>query len=197
MMIFLAFLIGTHKMLQVIVATVFISLISLSRSGMLTILSHIIIAQGTIKIFWFWPESIALFLNSAKVTTWILIFISLLFYILQYTSISVNLNARLIDSKLFQLILAPIAILTMLLSFSVAVLWIDLFSLTFLDLVQERFWKGGFLYIYIQYLPIGLLLHALLWVFLLFPKTYTRKTTINYDEDIYEQNKTIYEKTDE
>ena len=135
LMIFFAFLIGIHKMLQVIVATTCTTLITLWWSWSLSFLSYSIAQQGTLQIFGFWSNDIVSFISSAELTTSLLIFVGLLIYTIQYSTSSIVMSSGLLQSKLLQFVRSPLAIVSMIISLTVAVLGIDVFSLSFLTYV--------------------------------------------------------------
>lgn len=180
LMIFFAFLIGTHKMLQVIVSTTCISLITLWWSWTLSYLSYTIAQQNTLEIFGFWSADIASFVQSAEITTSVLIFVGLLIYAIQYASSSVMMTWMILQSKLVQFLLSPLAIFSMIISLSVAVLWIKVFSLTFLQSVLTNFGAQSVISLYVQYLPLGILIQGLITLLLVFQKE--KKVEITYDD---------------
>lgn len=179
-MIFFAFLIGIHKMLQVIVATTCTTLITLWWSGSLSFLSYSIAQQGTLAIFGFWPSDIIAFISSAETTTSIVIFVWLLVYAIQYATSSVTMTSRILQSKLIQFLLSPLAIFSMIIALTVAVLGINIFSLSFLSSVLTNFGEQSIIYKYIQYLPLGILLQWLITLFLVFQKE--KKVEVSYDD---------------
>ena len=180
LMVFFAFLIGTHKMLQVIVATTCITLVTLWWSGSLSFLSYSIAQQSTANVFGFGPSDIVAFITSAELTTSLFIFVGLLIYTIQYATSAVVMSSGILQSKLVQLLLSPLAIFSMIISLTVAVLGIDVFSLSFLDSVLANFGRQSIIYKYIQYLPVGLLLQGLITLFLVFQKE--KKLEISYDD---------------
>ena len=180
LMIFFAFLIGIHKMLQVIVATTCTTLITLWWSWSLSFMSYSIAQQGTLQIFGFWSNDIVSFISSAELTTSLLIFVGLLIYTIQYSTSSIVMSSGLLQSKLLQFVLSPLAIFSMIISLTVAVLGIDVFSLSFLTSVLENFWSQSIIYKYIQYLPLGILLQGLITLLLVFQKE--KKIEISYDD---------------
>lgn len=167
-------------MLQVIISTTFITLVALGWSGFLSFLSYSIIQQGTLTIFGFWPTEIVGLLQSAELTTNLLIFVWLLIYTIQYTTLSGDLTHNALQSRLIQLILPPIAIFNTIVSLSVAILWINVFSLSFLAGVLEKFWTQSFVYYYVQYLPLLLLVQGLITLLLMFRKE--KRIEISYDD---------------
>lgn len=179
-MIFFAFLIGTHKMLQVIIATTCITLIVLWRSGSIAFVSYSIAQQGTLEIFGFWSTAIVSFIQSAEITTSLWIYVWLLVYAIHYATPSVVMSSGIVQSKLVQFLLSPLAIFTMIISLTVAIFGIDIFSLSFLASMQAKFWWENFIYKYIQYLPLWVLVQGLIALFLLFQKE--KKIELSYDD---------------
>ena len=180
LMVFFAFLIGTHKMLQVIISTTFITLVTLWWSGFLSFFSYSIIQQWTLSLFGFWPSEIVIFIQSAELTTNLLIFVWLLIYTIQYTTLWGDMISNALHSKLTQIILPPIAILNTIVSLSIAILWINVFSLSFLAGVLEKFWTQSFVYYFVQYLPLLLVLQWIVTLLLMFRKE--KKLEISYDD---------------
>ncbi len=170
LMVFFAFLIGTSKMLQVIIATTCITLVVLWWSGLITFVSNSIAQNSTLTIFWFWPQDISSFLKSARITTSIFIVWGLLAYVLQYSSPLVVSSSDTSNSKIFQLILSPLAIFTTIVTLIVAVVWIDIFSLSYLSAAQAQFWPTSFVSIILNYMPLCIFLQALLTLFIVFRK---------------------------
>lgn len=182
LLIFFAFLIWTQKMLQVIVATACISLLLLGRSGILEVASYLVREQHTLTLFWFWPENIAEFLYSAKIATSILIFWGLLTYVLQYSSPLLVSASWFFSSKFTQLLLSPFAIFSMIVTLSVAVLWIDIFSIEFLISTREQFWPLSLISLLVQYLPFALFAQGMLTLLLIFRKQKKSDHEMSYDD---------------
>ena len=182
LMVFFAFLIGTHKMLQVIIATTFITLVTLWWSGFISFLSYWIIKQNTLMVFGFWPSEIVAFLQSAELTTNLMLFMGLLIYTIQYTTLWVGTSNNIIHSRLIQFVLPPVAIFNTIISLSVSILGINIFSLTFLASVITKFGTLSFVSYYVQYLPLFLLIQWLLTLILVFRKE--RRIEITTYDDI-------------
>ena len=182
LMVFFAFLIGTHKMLQVIIATTFITLVTLWWSGFISFLSYWIIKQNTLMVFGFWPSEIVAFLQSAELTTNLMLFMGLLIYTIQYTTLWVGTSNNILHSRLIQFVLPPVAIFNTIISLSVSILGINIFSLTFLASVITKFGTLSFVSYYVQYLPLFLLIQWLLTLILVFRKE--RRIEITTYDDI-------------
>ena len=86
----------------------------------------------------------------------------------------------ILQSKLVQFLLSPLAIFSMIISLSVAVLWIKVFSLTFLQSVLTNFGAQSVISLYVQYLPLGILIQGLITLLLVFQKE--KKVEITYDD---------------
>ena len=169
-------------MLQVIIATTFISLVTLWWSGFISFLSYGIIKQNTLMIFGFWPSEIVAFLQSAELTTNLMLFVGLLIYTIQYTSLWIGSSNSILHSRLTQFILPPVAIFNTIISLSISVLWINIFSLTFLASVITKFGTLSFVSYFVQYLPLFLLVQGLLTLLLVFRKE--RRIEITTYDDI-------------
>ena len=167
-------------MLQVIVATTCTTLITLWWSWSLSFMSYSIAQQGTLQIFGFWSNDIVSFISFFFFFTSLLIFVGFLIYIIQYFTSSIVMSSGLLQSKLLQFVLSPLAIFSMIISLTVAVLGIDVFSLSFLTSVLGNFWSQSIIYKYIQYLPLGILLQGLITLLLVFQKE--KKIEISYDD---------------
>lgn len=181
LMVFFAFLIWTQKMLQVILATTGSTLVILWWSGTLHYFSYAISQQDNMSIFGFEATDLSYFIQSAELTTSILIFIWLLIFTIQYSSSLVNMASWISNSRLVQFLLSPLAIFSMIVSLSVAVLGIDVFSLTFLQSVVNNFGAQSIISYFVQYLPICIMLQGVAMIFLLFQK-HKAVEPISYDD---------------
>jgi hypothetical protein len=85
----------------------------------------------------------------------------------------------LFSSKLTQVFLAPLAILSMILCLSVAVVGVDIFSVSFLQKIATSFTVDSAIYTYIFFLPLGVLAQGLFTLILLFQK---QEHISSYDE---------------
>ena len=176
---FFSFLIGIHKMLQVIVSTSFIILVLLWRSGFLSFLGYYISQQSDITFFSFANTDIVNFIQSADTTTSLLVFVWLSIYAIHYANNSLHISSSLFSSKFTQVFLAPLAILSMILCLSIAVIGIDIFSLSFLQKIAISFTTDSFVYKYIFFLPLGIICQWLFTLLLLFQKD---TSSSSYDE---------------
>jgi hypothetical protein len=176
---FFSFLIGIHKMLQVIVSTSFIILVLLWRSGFLSFVWYYVSQQSEITFFSFINTDIVNFIQSADTTTSLLIFVWLIIYAIHYANNTLHISWSLFSSKLTQVFLAPLAILSMILCLSVAVIGIDIFSLSFLQKIATSFSVDSVIYKYIFFLPLGIIFQWLFTLILLFQK---EKNISSYDE---------------
>jgi hypothetical protein len=176
---FFSFLIGIHKMLQVIVSTSFIILVLLGRSGFLSFVGYYIWQQPDITFFSFSNIDIVSFIQSADTTTSLLIFVWLIIYAIHYANNTLHISSSLFSSKLTQIFLAPLAILSMILCLSVAVIGIDIFSLGFLQKIGSSFTVDSVIYKYIFFLPLGIICQWLFTLILLFQK---ENSISSYDE---------------
>lgn len=176
---FFSFLIGTHKMLQVIVSTSFIMLILLGWSWFLSYIGYYIAQTPTITLFYFSNIDLVNFIQSADTTTSLIIFVWLIVYAIHYANNTLQISSSLFSSKLTQVFLAPLAILSMILCLSIAIMWIDLFSIAFLQKIGSSFGVDSIIYKYIFFLPIGIIFQWLFTLILLFQK---EKNLVAYDE---------------
>ncbi len=176
---FFSFLIGIHKMLQVIVSTSFIILVLLWRSGFLSSLGYYIAQHSDITFFSFTNIDLVNFIQSSDTTTGLLIFVWLIIYAIHYANNTLHISSSLFSSKITQIFLAPLAILSMILCLSVAVIGIDIFSLPFLQKIATSFTVDSAIYNYIFFLPLGILAQGLFTLILLFQK---QEHVSSYDE---------------
>ncbi len=176
---FFSFLIWIHKMLQVIVSTSFIILVLLWRSGFLSFVWYYVAQQSDITFFSFNNTDIVSFIQSADTTTSLLIFVWLIIYAIHYANNTLHISSLLFSSKITQIFLAPLAILSMILCLSVAVVGIDIFSLQFLQKMATSFPTDSIVYRYIFFLPLGIIFQWLFTLILLFQK---EKNIWSYDE---------------
>ena len=167
---FFSFLIGIHKMLQVIVSTSFIVLVLLGWSGFLSFLVYYIAQTPTVTLFYFTNTDLVSFIQSADTTTSLWIFVWLIIYAIHYSNNTLHISSSLFSSKLTQVFLAPLAILSMILCLSVAVIGIDIFSLSFLQKIATSFTVDSVIYKYIFFLPLGIIFQWLFTLILLFQK---------------------------
>lgn len=176
---FFSFLIGIHKMIQVIVSTSFIMLIVLWWSWLLSYVAYYISQTPSIMLFSFSNIDIVNFIQSADTTTSLFIFVWLIVYAIHYATNTLQLSSSLFDSKLTQIFLAPLAILSMVLCLSVAVIGIDIFSIAFLQKIMSSFGTNSLIYKYIFFLPLWIIFQWLFTLILLFQK---EKNLPSYDE---------------
>lgn len=180
---FFSFLIGVHKMLQVIVSTSFVILILLWWSGFLNYLTNMISQSPNITLFSFSNMDLVSFIQSADTTTSIFIFIGLMVYVVHYTKHNLNIVSPFFQSKLAQVALAPLAILSMVLCLSVAVFGTDIFSLSFLQQAAIAFSTHSFVYYFVFFLPLWLLLQGFITLIILFEREKTiSHSPISYDD---------------
>lgn len=177
---FFVFLIGINKMFQVIVSTSFIILVVLWWSGLFVYLKYYLSVHSEIMLFSFSNISLIEFLNSADTTTNILLFVGLLIYAIHYSDTHLQPSGNMFSSKLLQVALVPIAIMSMIVGLSISVVGIDLFSLWFLQQLATNFSNNTIIFNYIFFLPVALLLQGLITLLLLFPKS--TETDWWYDE---------------
>lgn len=176
---FFSFLIGIHKMLQVIVSTSFIMLIVLWWSWLLSYIAYYIAQTPSIMIFSFSNIDIVNFIQSADTTTSLFIFVWLIIYAIHYANNTLQISSSLFDSKLTQIFLSPLAILSMILCLSVSVIGVDIFSISFLQKIISSFWTDSLIYKYVFFLPLGIIFQWLFTLILLFQK---EKNIPSYDE---------------
>lgn len=167
---FFSFLIGVNKMLQVIVSTSFIMLIVLWWSWFLSYLWYYIALTPSITFFSFTNNDIISFVQSADAMTSLIIFLWLIIYAIHYADMTIPLSSKIFSSKFTQILLSPIAIISVVLSLSVAIIGIDVFSITFLQKIAVTFTSDSFVYHYVFFLPLGIIMQWLLTLVLLFPK---------------------------
>ncbi len=176
---FFSFLIGIHKMLQVIVSTSFIMLIVLWWSWLLSYMAYYIAQTPSIMIFSFSNIDLVNFIQSADTTTSLLIFVGLIIYAIHYANNTLQISSSLFDSKLTQIFLSPLAILSMILCLSVSVIGIDIFSVSFLQKIISSFGTDSLIYKYVFFLPLWIIFQWLFTLILLFQK---EKNMPSYDE---------------
>lgn len=170
-------------MLQVIVSTSFVILILLGWSGLLTYLSYMISQSPNMSLFSFSNLDIVSFIQSADTTTSICIFVGLMVYVVHYTKHNLNIVSPFFQSKLAQVALAPLAILSMVLCLSVAVIGTNIFSLAFLQETAASFSPWSFVYYFVFCLPIWLLLQGFTTLIILFERERTLShSPISYDD---------------
>lgn len=176
---FFSFLIGIHKMLQVIVSTSFIMLIVLWWSWLLSYIAYYIAQTPSIMLFSFSNIDLVNFIQSADTTTNLLIFVWLIIYAIHYANNTLQISSSLFDSKLTQIFLSPLAILSMILCLSVSVIGIDIFSISFLQKIISSFGTDSLIYKYVFFLPLWIIFQWLFTLILLFQK---EKNIPSYDE---------------
>lgn len=157
-------------MLQVIVSTSFIILILLWWSWFLSYLGYYIAQTPSITLFYFSNIDLVAFLQSADTTTNLLIFVWLIIYAIHYANNTLQISSSLFQSKLTQVFLAPLAILSMVLCLSVAVIGIDIFALSFLQKIALSFSTDSLIYKYVFFLPLWLIFQWLFTLIILFQK---------------------------
>lgn len=179
---FFSFLIGTQKMLQLIVSTSFIMLILLWRSGSLAYLAYYIGQTPAISVFSFSNLDLVQFVHNADTTTSLLIFSWLIIYAIHYSNHSFPLSSSLFSSKIAQILISPLAIMSMILCLSVAILGVNVFSLVFLQQTISSLWADNIVSKYLLFLPLCLLLQGLLTLLLLFPVPSKTTDMLEYDD---------------
>ncbi len=178
---FFCFLIGTNKMLKIIVSISLFIVILLWRSWFLNYLISFLMQSSDIVFLTFSHIELAVFIKSADTTTSILIFIWLLIYVVHHTNSWLDLSSPVFSSKIVQqLILVPCAIISIILWLSVALIGVDLFSVSFLQSIAISFSSTSLVYRYIFFLPMWLLLQWLFTLFVLFRRENTSSTS--YDD---------------
>jgi hypothetical protein len=166
---FFCFLIGVDKMLKIIVSISLFIVILLGRSWFLNYLNYFLMQSSDIVFFTFSHIELAVFIKSADTTTSILLFIGLLVYAVHYTSSTMDLSSALFSSKIVQqIVLVPCAIFSIILGLSVAIIGIDIFSVSTLQNIATLFSTDSLLYRYVFFLPMLLFLQWLFTLFVLF-----------------------------
>lgn len=180
LLVFLTFAVWMHKMTQVIIAMTSSTLIILWWSGFLSFIESYIASLGEFTLFSLSQTQIVTLLESSQITINFLILAWILIYIIQYTSFSFPVGWTHLSGRTMQILFSPLAIFSMIISLSVALLWIDVLSPIFLTQVGEKFWTQHFIYYCMFYLPLGIVIQWLTTLILLFKKNVTNVTS--YDD---------------
>lgn len=80
------------------------------------------------------------------------------------------MNDSLAHSKFMQLLLSPLAIISVMISLTVAVLGIDIFSWEFIMRIAQNTQSAPILSQYLLYVPLLLILQVIITMILIFPK---------------------------
>ncbi len=171
-LMFFAFLIGTNRMLQVIVSAGFIIVIVLWFSWWLQHLIDILRVTDSIVLFDFTHTELAYFIESASLTLRMLLTGGLLFYVLQYMRYVGGRHSSL-DSRLIQILLVPLAIISMVLSLIVAVLGTSIFAPWFIANTMALYGSTSIVSYTLWWLPWLMVAQGLITLFLVFDKKVT------------------------
>lgn len=131
--------------------------------------------QSQISFFGLGWKSIASFLDNAKITINIIIYIVFLLVVIVRSSIQITLPNHILKKKIILVMLVPMTILSLFISIEIVLFGVDIFNLTFLQSIAVSFENSSIIYNIVYFSALVLLLHwwVTLWMI--------SQIDINYD----------------
>ncbi len=162
-LVVLAFVIGTEKMVKVILGNYILTIICLAWNQSLDILTQFLTTIPQTKILTIiTTQDIANFLSSGKTIIIFILYFLLLLLMYQKSKIRINLPSDEILQKTFSLLLVPLTVVSFILTLFIVFFWINVLNPESLAIFARWFTNNTYIIQSIVLMPVWIFIH---WLF--------------------------------
>ena len=161
LLVFFCFLMGIDKMLKLILGTTVLMVVVLWWSALLrtrTFFLNKLWESWT--LVWIEQTTLLNIVQSIDTTTSILLFVGLMIVVMSYAKLDIIFDSMYLSPQAQQLVLAPAAIISLVVGLSVSVVWIDVFDPIKLQIIASTLTTNSQVQTMIMYLPFWFMLQG-------------------------------------
>lgn len=159
---FFCFLIGMDKMIKLIIGTTILIVIILWRWMLLqTFLFQLMYVGPARSLFGIAQETLVSIVQSIDTTTSVVLFVGLMIVVMTYTHLDIVFDNFTLSSQVQQLLLVPLAIMSLLIGLAVAVIGVDIMNPEKLITIAQLLTHNIQVQRMILYLPLWIMIQGL------------------------------------
>ena len=160
---FFCFLIGLDKMVKLVLGTTILIVVVLGRSALLQTWTYFLTQMGTTRTFIGLSQpTLLMILQSIDLVSSVIIFIGAMIVIITYGRIDISLDSVSLSPHIQQLVLVPLAIVSVIIGLSVAIRGVDILNPIRMAAVASTLTTNRNIQLLIRYLPLGIIVQWLI-----------------------------------
>lgn len=163
-LVIFAFVIGTEKMIRVILGNYILSSICLAASQSLDILNTSMQATPDAKFAWLSYSTIQSFLTNGQTTIILILYILLLLLIYKNSKIHITLPHDDVSQKLLQFFLVPLSVISMIFTLQIVLMGIQFVNVQNIQSMLTVVSSNPYIIQFFSLTPVWLLLHGIVTI---------------------------------
>ncbi len=159
-LVIFSFSIGSDKMIKIILGNYILGILCLAANQSITILITFLESTPTLKALGFTYQDLATFLQNGKITIVLVLYILFLLLLYSKSKIRISLPDDEILKKSLYIILVPLCVTSIILTFEIVLMGINSIDTQSLQKLAFSLTTNDYLYQFITLTPLWILIHG-------------------------------------